>query len=292
MEAPSLEIPGHVAFAEGNGGLPKVLVTTPWSEAEIYLHGAHVTDFRKSGEAPLLFMSAASDFHPEKPIRGGVPLIFPWFGPREGLPSHGYARTTLWSLEETNVFAGGEVMLRFRMPTQEDLTVEYIVRVGAKLSLELAVTYTGQESISFETCFHTYFLIGDIHTATVTGLKGCHYLDKLQGALAIDDPADAIAFQGETERVYTACPETTHLIDPTLGRSIRIAKSGSRSTVIWNPWIEKSRRMPDIGDEEYLRMLCIESGNVAPDSHHLFPSSRATLRVEISSSPLPHQTQP
>jgi len=68
-----LEIPGRVTFMEGNGGLPKIEVNTDRSTAEIYFHGAHVTDFQKKGEAPLLFTSQFSRFTPNQPIRGGVP---------------------------------------------------------------------------------------------------------------------------------------------------------------------------------------------------------------------------
>ena len=73
-----------VELTTGKGGLPLVKVRTPWSTAEIYLHGAHVTHFQKNGEPPLLFMSAKSHFAPGQPIRGGVPVCFPWFGNRDG----------------------------------------------------------------------------------------------------------------------------------------------------------------------------------------------------------------
>src|SRR5437867_1879422 len=49
------EIPGYVAIAAGNGGLPKIIVTTKTSRAEVYPLGAHVTHFQKGDEPPLLF---------------------------------------------------------------------------------------------------------------------------------------------------------------------------------------------------------------------------------------------
>ena len=76
------EVPGRVTFLEGNGGLPKIEISTSYSIAEIYLQGAHVTRFQKKGEEPLLFMSEASRFERGHPVRGGIPVIFPWFGPR------------------------------------------------------------------------------------------------------------------------------------------------------------------------------------------------------------------
>src|SRR5205814_1367891 len=111
-----LEIPGRVVFSEGNGELPKVEINTAWSAAEIYLHGAHITHFQKKAEPPMLFMSQLSRFQKDAPIRGGIPVIFPWFGPREGQPSHGFARLHEWDLREVSQTSEGAVILRFILP--------------------------------------------------------------------------------------------------------------------------------------------------------------------------------
>lgn len=279
------EIPGHVTLLEGRGLLTKVAVETEWSTAEIYLHGAHLTHFQKNGEPPLLFMSEASRFQADQPIRGGVPLIFPWFGPREGLPGHGLIRTAEWTLEETSVFGGGKVMLRFRLPPIDSMDVEYIVRVGETLSMELSVTHTGTGDAVFETCMHTYLHIGAIDTVAITGLRDVPYIDQLQPGDFVE-AEDAIRISSEVDRIYRHTPAAVEIIDPTLHRKIRVAKCGSQSTVVWNPWIAKSKAMPDFGDDEYLRMVCVESGNVGPDKITLSSASRAILKVELSSEAL------
>ncbi|MEO5711929.1 MAG: D-hexose-6-phosphate mutarotase [Luteolibacter sp.] len=279
------EIPGHVTLTEGCGGLMKVVAETEWSTAEIYLHGAHVTHFQKKDEAPLLFMSGESDFAEGKPIRGGVPIIFPWFGGKEGFPAHGYARTSPWTLEESSVFAGGEVMLRFRLPTMDSLDVEYVVRVGKRLSLELAVTNAGTKDATFETCLHTYFEIGGIDSVFINGLTGCSYLDKVRVG-DFTETAESIRIASEVDRVYFDTTSAVDIIDPELKRRIHVSKTGSHSTVVWNPWIEKSKRMADFGDVEYLKMVCVESGNVATNSITLSSGSRAILKVELASEKL------
>ncbi len=279
------EIPGHVTLTEGCGGLMKLVVETEWSTAEIYPHGAHVTHFQKNGEAPLLFMSGESEFAEGRPIRGGVPIIFPWFGGREGFPAHGYARTSGWSLEESSVFAGGGVMLRFRLPTTDSLVTEYVVRVSSQLSLELVVTNAGTHDATFETCLHTYFQIGDINSVSIHGLTGCSYLDKvLEGDFI--ETAESMRIASEVDRVYYNTTAAVDIIDPELKRRIHVSKSGSHSTVVWNPWVEKSKRMPDFGDGEYPQMLCVESGNVAMNRISLSSGSRAVLKVELASDPL------
>src|SRR4051812_37684978 len=101
--------PGHVGFLDGRGELPMLEILTRWSTAGVYLHGAHVTYFKKHEEAPLLFLSECSRFSDKDPIRGGAPVIFPWFGPREGMGQHGFARVKEWTLKEVAPATDGSV---------------------------------------------------------------------------------------------------------------------------------------------------------------------------------------
>jgi D-hexose-6-phosphate mutarotase len=279
------EIPGRVSIFPGKGGLPAIRVETDWSTAEIYQHGAHVTGFQKKGEAPLLFMSEASAFDPEKPIRGGVPLIFPWFGAREGMAMHGFARLAEWDLLETLAPPDGSVRLHFRLPSEDEFEVDFIVTVGKSLIMELSVTNTGASDFSFETCLHTYFQIAAIDKIHITGLQGTRYRDQVL-ATELTEESEAIRFSGEVDHVYQNTAATVEIHDPELHRTILVRKSGSKSTVVWNPWIAKSQRMPDFGDDEYLRMVCVESGNVRENAITLAPGERAVLTVELDSVPL------
>lgn len=279
------EIPGHVTLVKGQGDLTKLVVETDASQAEIYLHGAHITHFQKKGEQPLLFMSAASDFAADKPIRGGVPVIFPWFGPREGLPAHGFARTVDWDLQDTALLPDGSVSLRFGLPKVAHYDVEFRVSVGDRLTMELTIKNNSERDAVFETCLHTYFQISGIDAISITGLRAAGYTDKLTGSGCLET-SPAIRIAGEVDRVYFDTTATVEIEDPGFGRKIRIEKSGSDSTVVWNPWIEKSIRMPDFGDEEYLKMVCVESGNVAKNQTTLPPGGRAVMKVEVSSEKL------
>jgi D-hexose-6-phosphate mutarotase len=276
------EIPGKVTVFTGAGGLPAIRVETEIAEAEIYPHGAHVTAYQRKGGAPLLFMSAASDFESGKPIRGGVPLIYPWFGGREGHPAHGIARITDWDLTETSLLPDGSVRLIFQLPGEETADVRFIVTVGSSLTMEFTVANNGSTDLSFENCLHTYFHISDIHRIEAAGLKGAHYLDTLTGSEHIEQE-ETIRFSSETDRIYQNTEATTEIRDPELGRTIVIRKSGSKSTVVWNPWIEKSKRMPDFGDDEWQKMVCVESGNVKEHAITLKPGEQSVLKVEIRS---------
>ncbi|MEY4386088.1 MAG: hypothetical protein RLY20_1371 [Verrucomicrobiota bacterium] len=270
-----------------------VRVETVSSLAEIYLQGAHVTHFQRHGENPILFLSREAVFAAGKPIRGGVPLILPWFGPREGSSAHGFARNENWELSEVG-FSGDEfARLRFRLPEVRAtadwprFVAEFEVLIGHTLEMELKVTNVDDaRELPLETCLHTYFAVSDITQTTVRGLQGVKYLDALDNYREKVESPEAICVGSEVDRVYFNSPETVEIHDAAWGRVIEVDKSDSLSTVVWNPWIEKSKRLADFGDDEYLRMICIESGNIRQNSHRLKPGESATLAVAIDTRDL------
>lgn len=284
---------GRVTFLDGRGELPMLEISTPWSTAEIYLSGAHVTQFRKKDEAPLLFLSQCSRFAEGHAIRGGIPVIFPWFGPREGLAQHGFARNKTWDLKEFAPSPDGSVSVRFRLPDCPEaaafppFTTDYVVTVNQALTLQLIVTNESKDAeFTFEDCLHTYFEVADVTAISVHGLKGVSYLDKAASFLEKTETSDALRIASEVDRTYQHTTGTVEVLDPRIGRRIRIEKEGSSSTVVWNPWIAKSRQMPDFGDEEYERMICVESGNVGSDSISLPPGGSSRLTVKLSTETL------
>ena len=288
------EIPGRVAVVAGHGGLAKIVVTTAASVAEIYPHGAHVTHFQKSGEPPLLFLSRKSWFAPGQPIRGGVPICFPWFGNREGGPSHGFARITEWQLLQSAVAPEGAVTLRFalpHLPGREEwngLRTEFVVTVADTLTMELtAANETGGRALEIEDCLHTYFSVGDIGAVTIDGLQNTEFLDyaaggngerKIQTEARLQIPC-------ETNRTYLDTPGTVEIRDESLRRTIRMEKYHSLSTVVWNPWT--TQKLPeDFDPAEHHQMVCVECGNVRHNKIALAPGKSSSLKVVLSSSGL------
>ncbi len=286
------EIPGHLAFQEGNGELTKIEVTTPGSELEMYLHGAHITHYQRNGEPPLLFLSQLSRFAPDQAIRGGIPIVFPWFGPREGEPMHGFARLESWEVQETSLLAEGAVRLRLRLPDCAEaaslppFTADYIVTVDNQLRLDLIVTNRASEPFVFENCLHTYLAVGDIRQVTVHGLQGVDYLDKIEHFARKTESEDALQIQSELDRIYLHTTSAVEVRDLALNRRIQVHKTGSASTVVWNPWIAKGQQMPDFGNEDYRQMVCVESGNVDQDRLTLAPGQSSTLSVQLATRPL------
>jgi glucose-6-phosphate 1-epimerase len=287
-------VPGVVTIDAGKNDMPRVRVTSPAAEAEIYLHGAHVTHFQPRGHKPVLFMSAASHFDPAKAIRGGVPLIFPWFGPNAAdpkAPQHGFARSQSWARADvTHDADGAGVVVRFTLaPTDasrkhwpHEFTATFTVSVGKALDMALEVVNTSAGAFRYEEALHTYLAVGDIRRTTVDGLAGRTFIDKVDKAARKQQPPGPFGITGETDRVYLDTPDTVTVNDAANGRTLVVSKSGSASTVVWNPWVDKAKAMADFGDDEWPGMLCVETANAADNAVTLTPGARHTMRATVA----------
>lgn len=283
-------IPGILKVDEGRGSLPRVSVTSDLASAEIYFHGAHLTQFQPRGAKPVLFLSDKSHYEAGKPIRGGVPVIFPWFGPRAGSPDspmHGFARTRSWTPESCSQEKDGTVLVAFALASDEStlkqwsspFTLRMAFAIGRTLEMTLEVRGA---TLPFEEALHTYFAVGDARRATVEGLENVEYLDKTDSFKRKRQPAEPIRFAAETDRVYLNTKSTCVVRDPVLERTITVEKENSDTTVVWNPWIAKAKAMADFGDDEWPSMACVETANVG-DAAIAAPSHRMTVRLEVSS---------
>ena len=278
-------------FYAAQGGLPAVKLVNSYGEAAVLLHGAHVMEYVPAGKLPVLWMSEKSMFAANEPVRGGVPVCWPWFGPDVNgkFPGHGYARISDWSLVRACQTPGGESSVTMEL-TEKDVDVvfgaqsfrlELTVTLGESLVIALKISNTGEKDLAYSGALHSYFNVGDAAAIKVEGLEDCAYCDKVLNVDSVQK--DAIVIDREIDRVYCRTSGIVRVVDPVFDRVIRIAKSGSNSTVVWNPWIDKSKRMPDFGDEEYHTMVCVEAANApaAGDDRVLAPGATAELRQII-----------
>lgn len=281
---------------QSESGLSVLRVSSAAATGELYLQGAHISAWRPADEADVIWMSEASAFAPAEPIRGGVPICFPWFGPgrdSQSKPVHGVARLATWSLAEAED-VDGSVRVRLVLTDtelaglpgaerwQHPFELTYSVSFGSELAIELTARNTGLEEFSFEEALHTYFCVDDINRVQVEGLDGAEYLDRAPGAAAErQTQSGPVTFTSETDRVYFSTSTAT-VIDEAAGRKITVAKENSASTVVWNPWVAKSAAMPDFGDEEWREMVCVETANALDDAIVLQPGETHTMSARFS----------
>ena len=268
-------LPSGVTLTTGEGGLLVIRVDEPAASGEVYLQGAHVAAWTPAAHAPVLWMSSASEFADGVPIRGGVPICFPWFGAgRDGgaRPAHGFARRTHWELGEVIADDGGVHLWldlantpATRALSPHSFEAIYRITFGADLTLALDLRNTGDETFSFEEVLHTYLAAGDVVGVTVRGLEDARYLNTVPGAAqGVQRQDGPIRIAGETDRIYVGTTATVSVQDAV--RTVTNAKENSASTVVWNPWIAKAAAVPDFGSDEWPWMLCVETANVRDDA--------------------------
>ncbi len=274
-------IPNALTFDTAPGGLDRAVISTPLAEAEIYLQGAHIAHWTPHGQKPVVFISSKSFFAPGKPIRGGVPIIFPWFGARsDGKPgpAHGFARTALWSVESTRLLDTGAVEIVFVLPEH---AVRFTAIVGSELEMLLDVSNQTAEPFKYEEALHTYFSVSDVRNVQVEGLEGTTYIDKTDSFARKVQPDAPLRIAKETDQVHLDTTSTCVVSDPESNRRIEIHKTGSHSTVVWNPWIEKTAGMADMAPDDWQGMICVETANAADNAVTLAPGESHRLTATI-----------
>lgn len=290
MDTPSLQqafgIDSALRFEEHKSGLVQGIVSTNKCEASFFLHGAHVAHWQPLHTAwPVLFMSQKSYLEPGKPIRGGVPICFPWFSAHptdSSLPAHGLVRQAAWELMKTQQ-NDHAVSVVFELSI-ESFDLRYTVDFGRTLQLALQIVNCDSQARDCEVALHTYFDVGAIEEVSVEGLEPLPFLDQLTKSKYPAEGAP-IRFERETDRIYPGAAGKILLNDPQRSRTIAIEAEHSQSTVVWNPWIEKSKRMPDFGDDEYLRMCCIETASIRENRIQLEPQVPSTIAVTYTVLP-------
>jgi glucose-6-phosphate 1-epimerase len=284
------EIPNIAQVVEGNGGLPKVRITSPEGGGEIYLHGAHVTSWKPVGHEEVLFVSSKSRWEQGRAIRGGIPICFPWFGGKADdpeAPAHGFVRTKAWQLESIAQAGGG---ITVSMVTESDegtrewwpaeFRLNYRATFGSVLGLELVMTNTGTMPLRFEEALHAYYRVENAEKARVQGLDAVHYFDKTDSNREKAQDGE-IAIASETDRVYRNTSGPIEIVDPGLRRRVLVSKENSHTTVVWNPWVEKARSLSDLGDGEWRKMICVEVCNTAAFAVDLGPGQEHTMKALV-----------
>lgn len=283
---------GHMVFLVGENGLPVARIENKLATAEVYLHGAHITAFQPQGGEPVLWLSPQAQFQSDKAIRGGVPIIWPWFGPHatdSDKPQHGFARTAEWQVKAVKALADNSTQLQLGLtdtpatralwPHAFELSLK--ITVGTELHLELTSRNTGEQLFAIGAALHSYFSIAEVNNMLVDGLQGCNYIDQLDNN-KIKKQNGAVCIAQEVDRIYLDTEANCVIHDTTLSRQIHVKKTGSRSTVVWNPWAEKAKAMSDFSDAGYQQMLCIETANAVGDVRELAPGETHTLSQTIT----------
>ncbi|KAF2642875.1 galactose mutarotase-like protein [Massarina eburnea CBS 473.64] len=288
LSAPGASDPEAQVDIVGSGSSSKVIATLPSGESvEVLLFGATVTSWKSNGgKTENLWLSEKAVLDGSKAVRGGVPVVFPVFGPppKEGhatsaLPQHGFARTSRWEFLGKSTSEGtadsNSIKLDFGLYTKglsEEARKAWPLDFGLVYSVTLSkdslqtvvnVRNEGETSFEFQFLLHTYLKIQDISKIAINGLGAVEYVDKVLDATTHKQSDSSITVTGEVDRVYKSIPQdTTSVVEDGKPR-FDVVRDNLQDTVLWNPWIEKAKAMADFSpDDAYKQMVCVEVGAV------------------------------
>ncbi|MEY4425788.1 MAG: hypothetical protein RL535_86 [Pseudomonadota bacterium] len=288
-------IPFKLRFVELGDGLISADITNPHATARICLQGGHVLSWQPTTTPePVIWMSTDAQFAIGKPIRGGIPVCWPWFGAHasdDTLPAHGFARTQPWQVKGTRSLDDGSTEISLTMPltlamqTMWSLAslnmtqLDMLINVGKTLKIALITRNLGASDIAVTEALHTYLAVSNVAQIELNGLQGTHFHDKAAGWTE-GDQAGTISFDQEFDRVYVNTPNRCTIVDTGFKRNIHIAKLGSQSTVVWNPWADRAAQMGDLGEEGWKSFVCVETANALRNAVTVPAGKSHTMAVE------------
>lgn len=285
-------IEGELGFSEQEDGLIFISVYNKFAEAEISLYGAHITRFVPHGTFDVLWLGQESSFEYGKPIRGGIPICFPWFGPHpenQELPLHGFVRIMNWDVVETGSLPGGESKIVLKFSSSDETMTKWLyefeafltVVVGKQLDVSFSVANMGKEKFRYTSALHTYLNVSEISNVAIEGLQGTPYYQPSDDRLRLQEE-NFLVIDQETNRRYIETSNDCAVHDAAFSRKIVVAKSGSNSTVVWNPWSEVSKGIPDLADDDYQTFVCVETANIYNDQVCVYPGESHTTSLVLS----------
>lgn len=282
-------------WESGPGGLPFLVVETNRCRARLAPYGGQLCEWTPAGQSTsALFLSPRSAFAVGKAIRGGVPVCFPWFGNHPSdttKPAHGFARTRAWEITRVTREDAGDVRVALRLASNTEtraywnaeFSASLTLSLGASLAMTFEVENTGRDEIAYELALHSYFTVGDVERIRIQGLENTQFIDKVDGFRAKVHGVEPLVLSGETDRVFLNTTTACVIDDPALGRRVRVEKSGSLATVVWNPGLEKAQAMADVGGDAWRNFVCVETANCGPHEVRLAAGARhaTTARVAV-----------
>ncbi|EIW83577.1 galactose mutarotase-like protein [Coniophora puteana RWD-64-598 SS2] len=246
------------------------------SSAEVLLYGATVISWKTivDGSEPTehLFLSKKAVLDGSRAVRGGIPLVFPCFGPpsrpeHSKMVQHGFARTETWKLAKQS--DDGET-LEVHLTLDPNPSIEsvydkpfsltYVVAITEKTMVnELRVTNPHpSDTLEFQTLLHTYFR-APMEDVRVEPLQGKPYFDKTTMTERVEN-RELVDVKTFTDSVYGNAEKKSKFTWP--GGGIEIESFNYPDLVVWNPQEEVASKMTDMEEYGWHHFLCVEPASV------------------------------
>ncbi|AEG30855.1 D-hexose-6-phosphate mutarotase [Thiomicrospira cyclica] len=267
-----------------------------YGQATVTTHGATLLSYIPAGGSDLLWVSDTAIYDGSKPVRGGVPVCWPWFGaydaskmgadPTDAVKkAHGFARYELWEVESVESIGDATQVVLSLTPNasiekawSHDFKLSLAITLGKQLTVELIGENRSDQAWYVTEALHTYFKVAQAPGLVVEGLEGITYYDKNQD-FAPFTQTDRLKVQAPMDCVYVDHIGAVVIKDQ--GRDIKMDKSNSASTIVWNPGAEGVKAFADMPDGQYQHMVCIEAGNALQNGYELAAGARHVMTMTL-----------
>ena len=263
-------------------------------------HGGTLLSYVPKGSTDVLWVSDTAVYDGSKPVRGGVPVCWPWFGPYDpatmgadptdaAKKAHGFARYEVWEVEAVSSLPDGATQVVLSLEPNpsiakawpHDFRLQLAVTLGARLRVDLIGQNLSQRDWVVSEALHTYFRVGEAEGLAISGLEGVEYVDKLEGS-ALLTQSGTLHIAPPLDRVFLDHSAPAIIQDAGHGRAIELTKDGSASTIVWNPGEHGARAFADMPDDQYHAMVCVEAGNALKNSYTLRAGESHTMSMSIA----------
>jgi len=300
---PATPLPRQISVVQ-HAGHRALQLNTQHGTAVVALHGAHLLSWVPAAGREVFWLSPVSLPEPA-PIRGGVPICWPWFamqGQTPGAAQHGPARKLPWVLTRIDCCNDEEIALSFEPAAQcgaqaqaalcdgvaAGLRVHLELRLGHTLTQSLHTQNLGESSFMLSQALHSYYAVSHAQHLAIEGLQGLRYTDRLRD-LTQHVQQQPFALGLACDRTYEHPPAMPAplsrrytLVDAAWQRKLQIDVLGSRSVVVWNPGRETAQKMVDVPDQSWPDFMCVEAANAGPDVIALAPGASHRLTQTLS----------
>lgn len=286
-----------IEFRDEPAGRTRVIIANRHASAEVEVHGAHVVRYQPHGCDPVLWFGRHNQFKPGAVIHGGIPVCWPWFdvhASNPALPDHGFPRLLPWELRAIQALPDDITRLEWGLASDaltrslwpHDFDLRCRIEIGERLQVTLEMSNRSAEGVAVEAALHSYLAVSDARQIQIHGLAGTELIDKTRGGERRRHEQDPLQITEETDQVFLKARGPCRIIDLQAKRGLRIENQGTNCIVVWNPWRETARSLPDFGADEWQEMVCVEAANVADHALQLAPGQTHSMGTTLTCEPL------
>ena len=263
-----------------NNGI--ITISNSLAECKILLWGGNIVSYHpKSQQHDVFWLGENNKFDNIQAIRGGIPICWPRFAEEtlnNHFPRHGFARLSMWNLKNVAIDEHKIEAELFLIPDKKyntEVSANLLFKITDKLECTLTTINHGNDEFCFSEALHAYFNVGNRDETIIKGLVGNMYKSSLDNKTYTLDKD--LQITSEFDASFFNHTHNVEIVDTIFNRRICIEKTGSKSTIVWNP----NKDLAEMKQGQYKNFVCVEPANQGECFVKLAPKEKHILSMVI-----------